>query len=71
VFGRSAKQLKEDWDCIDVRAAMTVEELFIVRGVEDLAMKLIEVEEIEPQKAIDEAGKRLMITKIERGGADE
>ena len=65
VFGRSAKQLKEDWECNDVRAAMTVEELFIVRGVEDLAMKLIE-QGIEPQQAIDEAGKRLMIQKIER-----
>ncbi|MEO0835922.1 MAG: hypothetical protein AAFY16_08040 [Cyanobacteria bacterium J06642_3] len=65
VFGRSAKQLKEDWECNDVRAAMTVEELFIVRGVEDLAMKLIE-QGIEPQKAIDEAGERLMIKKIER-----
>lgn len=66
VFGRSAKQLKEDWECDDVRAAMTIEELFIVRGVEDLAMKLIEQEGIEPQQAIDEAGKRLMIQKIER-----
>lgn len=66
VFGRSAKKLKEDWECNDVRAAMTVEELFIVRGVEDLAMKLIEQEGIEPQQAIDEAGKRLMIKKIER-----
>ncbi|MDJ0591115.1 MAG: hypothetical protein QNJ72_14155 [Pleurocapsa sp. MO_226.B13] len=66
VFGRSAKQLKEDWKCEDVRAAMTVEELFIVRGVEDLAMKLIELQGIEPQQAIDEAGKRLMIKKIER-----
>ncbi|MDJ0592764.1 MAG: hypothetical protein QNJ72_22705 [Pleurocapsa sp. MO_226.B13] len=66
VFGRSAKKLKEDWECNDVRAAMTVEELFIVRGVEDLAMKLIEQEDIEPQQAIDEAGKRLMIKKIGR-----
>ncbi len=66
VFGRSAKQLKEDWECDDVRAAMTVEELFIVRGVEDLAMKLVEEEGMEPQQAIDEAGKRLMIKKIER-----
>ena len=66
VFGRSAKQLKEDWECNDVRAAMTIEELFIVRGLEDLAMKLIEQEGIEPQLAIDEAGKRLMIKKIER-----
>lgn len=65
VFGRSAKQLKEDWECNDVRAAMTVEELFIVRGVEDLAMKLIE-QGTEPQQAIDEAGERLMIVKIER-----
>lgn len=65
VFGRSAKQLKEDWECNDVRAAMTVEELFIVRGVEDLAMKLVE-QGIEPQQAIDEAGKRLMIEKIGR-----
>ncbi len=66
VFGRSAKQLKEDWECDDVRAAMTAEELFIVRGVEDLAMKLVEEEGMEPQQAIDEAGKRLMIKKIER-----
>ncbi|MDJ0594909.1 MAG: hypothetical protein QNJ72_33850 [Pleurocapsa sp. MO_226.B13] len=65
VFGRGAKKLREDWDCTDVRAAMTVEELFIVRGVEDLAMKLIE-EGTEPQKAIDEVGERLMIKKIER-----
>jgi hypothetical protein len=66
VFGRSAKQLKEDWECDDVRAAMTIEELLVVRGVEDLAMKLIEQEGIEPQQAIDEAGKRLMVKKIGR-----
>ena len=65
VFGRSAKKLKDDWDCNDVRAAMTVEELFVVRGVEDLTMKLIE-QGIEPQQAVDEAGERLMIQKIER-----
>ena len=66
MFGRSAKKLIEHWECDDVRAAMTVEELFIVRGVEDLTMKLIE-QGIEPQKAVDEAGERLMIQKIERG----
>lgn len=72
VFGRNAKQLREDLECVDVRAAMTIEELFIVRGVEDLAMKLVEQEEIEPQLAIDEAGKRLMITtKIDRGSSHE
>lgn len=66
IFGRSAKQLKEDWKCIDVRAEMTAEELMIVGSIERLAMALIEEQGIEPQAAISEAGKRLMIKKIER-----
>ena len=66
VFGRSAKKLKEDWGCIDVRAAMTIEELMIVDSVERLAMKLIEEQGFEPQTAIKEAQNRLLIKKIER-----
>lgn len=66
VFGRSAKKLKEDWNCNDVRAAMTIEELMIVDSVERLAMTLIEDQDFEPQTAIKEAGNRLLIKKIER-----
>ncbi len=66
IFGRSAKKLKEDWNCTDVRAEMTAEELMIVGSVERLAMTLIEEQEFEPQAAITEAGNRLLIKKIER-----
>lgn len=66
VFGRSAKKLKEDWECNDVRAAMTIEELMIIDSVERLAMTLIEDQDFEPQTAIKEAGNRLLIKKIER-----
>ena len=66
VFGRSAKKLKEAWDCRDVRAAMTIEELMIVDGVERLAVTLIDDQGFEPHTAIKEAGNRLLIKKIER-----
>ncbi len=66
VFGRSAKQLKMAWECKDVRAAMTTEELMIVKSVERLAMALIEEQGFEPQAAIKEAGNRLLIKKIGR-----
>ena len=66
VFGRSAKKLKEAWDCKDVRAAMTIEELMIVDSVERLAITLIDDHSFEPQTAIKEAGNRLLIKKIER-----
>ncbi len=66
VFGRSAKKLKEAWDCKDVRAAMTIEELMIVDSVERLAITLIDDQSFEPQTAIKEAGNRLLIKKIER-----
>ncbi len=42
VFGRNAKQLRESWDCIDLREAMTIEELMIVDSVERLAVTLID-----------------------------
>ena len=66
VFGRSAKKLKEDWVAIEVRSAMTTEELMIVDGVERLVVKLIDDFNFEPIAAIEEAGKRLLIKKIER-----
>ncbi len=66
VFGRSAKQLKEDWDCSDVRADMTAEELMIVGSVERLAMTLIDEQGFEPQAAITEAAQRLLVKKIDR-----
>ena len=66
VFDRSAKQLREDWDCKDVRAAMTIEELMIVDGVERLAKALIDDQGFEPQTAITEAGNRLLVKKIKR-----
>jgi hypothetical protein len=66
VFGRSAKKLKEEWGCRDIRAAMTVEELMIVDSVERLAIALIDQQEFEPQTAIKEASNRLLIKKIKR-----
>ncbi len=66
VFGRSSKKLKEDWDCNDVRAAMTMEELMIVDGVERLVIALIDDQGFEPQTAIKEAANRLLIKKIKR-----
>lgn len=66
VFGRSAKRLKEDWNCLEVRSAMTTEELMIVDSVERLAVTLIDEHGFEPKAAISEAGRRLLIKKIPR-----
>ncbi len=45
---------------------MTTEELMIVDGVERLAVKLIDDFNFDPIAAVSEAGKRLLIKKIER-----
>ncbi|MDJ0746316.1 MAG: hypothetical protein QNJ32_23535 [Xenococcaceae cyanobacterium MO_167.B27] len=66
VFGRSASKLKEEWDCRELRSAMTIEELMIVDGVERLALTLIDDLGFEPLTAIKEAGNRLLIKKIKR-----
>ena len=66
VFGRSAKKLREDWDCLEVRNAMTTEELMIVDSIERLAVTLIDEHGFEPLLAIKEAGNRLLVKKIQR-----
>lgn len=66
IFGRSAKKLKEDWDCNEVRSAMTTEELMIVDSIERLSVTLIDDLGFEPLTAIKEAGSRLLIKKIQR-----
>ncbi len=66
VFGRSAKKLKEDWSCLEVREAMNTEELMIVDSVERLAVTLIDDLGFEPLEAVKEAGNRLLVKKIER-----
>ena len=66
VFGRSAKKLRENWSCLEVRSAMNTEELMIVDSVERLAVTLIDELGFEPLEAIKEAGNRLLIKKIER-----
>ncbi len=66
VFGRNAKQLRESWDCTDLREAMTIEELMIVDSVERLAVTLIDDQGFEPLTAVKEAGNRLLIKQIER-----
>ncbi|MGK7948261.1 MAG: hypothetical protein AB4368_05510 [Xenococcaceae cyanobacterium] len=63
VFGRSAKKLKEDWNCFEVRSAMTTEELMIVDSIERLAVTLIDDLGFEPKEAIAEAGNRLLVKK--------
>ena len=66
VFGRSAKKLREDWSCLEVRSAMTTEELMIVDSIERLVVTLIDELGFEPLEAIKEAGNRLLVKKIER-----
>lgn len=66
LFGRSAKKLREEWNCKEVRSSMTTEELMIVDSIERLVVKLIDDFNFEPKAAIEEAGKRLLVKKIER-----
>ncbi len=66
IFGRSAKKLREQWDCTDLRQAMTIEELMIVDGVERLAITLIDDQGYEPLSAVKAAGNRLLIKQINR-----
>ncbi|MDJ0534768.1 MAG: hypothetical protein QNJ70_20185 [Xenococcaceae cyanobacterium MO_207.B15] len=66
IFGRSAKKLKESWNCTELRDAMTSEELSHVDSVERLAVRLIDELGYEPFSAVKEAGNRLLIKQINR-----
>ena len=66
VFGRSAKKLRESWNCKELRDAMTFEELSHVDSVERLAVRLIDELGYEPFSAVTEAGNRLLIKQIKR-----
>lgn len=66
VFGRSAKKLKEAWQCRDVRDELTIEEAMIIDSIERLAATLIDEQGFEPQEAIKEAGRRMLIKAIGR-----
>lgn len=66
IFGRTAKKLRESWNCTEIRDAMTSEELSYVDSVEGLAVRLIDELGYEPFSAVKEAGNRLLIKQIER-----
>ncbi len=66
IFNRTAKKLREDWDCTELRDAMTFEELMIVDSLERLAVTLIDDQGFEPLTAVKEAGNRLLIKQINR-----
>lgn len=66
VFNRTAKKLREDWDCTELRDAMTFEELMIVDSLERLGVTLIDDQGFEPLTAVKEAGNRLLIKQIDR-----
>lgn len=64
VFARPAKKLCEDLHVPDkdlLRDYLTVDELRHVQEVEDLAMRLIDLERWEPLAAVNEARTRLVI----------
>ena len=64
LFGCSAKKLRESWNCRDVRDELTIEEVFMVASIERLAATLIEEKDVEPQQAIKEAGRLMMVKKM-------
>lgn len=61
VFARTAKQLKQDWETKNPRDAMTERELDLVGQVEDLTMRLIDQDKLDPVAAAKEALARLII----------
>jgi hypothetical protein len=66
VFNRKAKTLKQQWECDNPRDVMSEAELSEVKQVEQLTMRIIDQDGIEPVRAAKEALERLIIPVINR-----
>ena len=63
VFRRKAKKLAEDLGVTpdNLRDALTPEELLLLQEVEDTAVRLIDIQDLNPDHAIQQASERLLI----------
>ena len=63
VFGRKAKKLAEDLGVHpdDLRNALTPDELILLQEVEDTAIRLIDLQDMHPDDAIQQTAERLLI----------
>ena len=63
VFGRKAKKLAEDLGVHpdDLRNALTPDELILLQEVEDTAIRLIDIQDVHPDDAIQQTAERLLI----------
>jgi hypothetical protein len=66
IFGRRACKLRQDWECGNPREKMTDKEIFLVKEVENLIMRLIDNRGLEPMDATREAIHRLCLPSIKR-----
>jgi hypothetical protein len=66
IFGRRACKLRQDWECGNPREKMTDKEIFLVKEVENLIMRLIDNRGFEPMDATREAIHRLCLPSIKR-----
>jgi hypothetical protein len=66
VFNRKAKTLKQQWECDNPRDVMTEVELSEIKQVEQLTMRIIDQDNLEPVRAVNEALERLIIPTITR-----
>ncbi|MEG4838314.1 hypothetical protein [Microcoleus sp. B9-D4] len=64
VFGRKAKKLADDLGVHrdDLRNALTPDELILLQEVEDTAIRLIDIQDMHPDDAIQQTAERLLIS---------
>ncbi|MEG5043541.1 hypothetical protein [Microcoleus sp. B4-C1] len=64
VFGRKAKKLAEDLGVTpdNLRDALTPDELILLQEVEDTAVRLIDIQDMHPDDAIQQTAERLLIS---------
>jgi hypothetical protein len=63
LFGRKAKNLAEDLGVApdNLRYALTPDELILLQEVEDTAMRLIDIQDMHPDDAIQQTAERLLV----------
>lgn len=63
VFGRKAKRLAEDLGVVpdNLRDALTPDQLIMLQEVEDTAIRLIDIQDVHPDDAIQQTAERLLI----------
>ena len=63
VFGRKAKKLADDLGVApdNLRDALTLDELILLQEVEDTAMRLIDIQDMYPDDAIQQTAEKLVI----------